>query len=341
MAVWAPLTSASTSYGTRAAASTLASATFYAALTNKQYVNNGEDRARGEGNNPFGNYAGVSLSIPVNADERISGPFPGDFAAYQYALFSDATHKTSAGNAIFICQYGFDQNAICDTALDVQGGVIIGKGGLNFDAKGFALAVTGGTGSFLAAKGEILATAGGVATQPQPVKRAVPMLQALTLHVTTHVVADAGASGWRHVVITASPGNETFVNNNDDEARGDVNNPWGSIDTNAAAIVNEHVNGPFAGDEAFFSLHIKTRSHGTGLGLFMCQYYFDRNGLCHATFDFGGGTIVAEGPFNFNAKTFTLAVTGGYGSDSDEVGEVDVGSASGGGQELNFDLHRV
>jgi hypothetical protein len=339
-AVWAPLTSAATHQSARAASSAGAT-TYYAKLSKKQYINNGGDRARGEGNNPFGNYVGVSLNIPVNADERTGGPYPGDFGEYQFTLYSNAAHTKSAGDAIFICQYGFSQSSICDIVLHLGASTITGKGVVNFEAKQFSLAVTGGTGAFRAAKGGITATAGGQATQAQPVKRSVPLLQSLTLGVTSHPVVAASAPGWQRVVITESPAGETFVNNNDDESRGDVNNPWGGINNTAASIIDEHVNGPFPGDEAFYSLKIKTKSNGTGLGLFMCQYYFNKNGLCHATFKFGGGTLVAEGAFNFNAKTFTLAVTGGYGSYGDEVGEIDAAAASGNAQELTFEIHKV
>ncbi len=55
--------------------------------------------------------------------------------------------------------------------------------------------------------------------------------------------------------------------------------------------------------------------------------------------EFGNGTIVAEGTLNFNAKTFTLAVTGGYGSFGDSIGEVDAARSTGQSQELTFELH--
>jgi hypothetical protein len=339
--LWVPFTSASTRSSAAVAAPSTLATTFYATLTNSQFVNNGGDRARGEGNNPFGNYAGVQLNITVNADERLSGPFPGDFGEYQFALHPSAAHTTSVGSAIVFCQYGFDRNSICDIALDVSGGMIVGKGSMNFDDPHFALAVTGGTGSYRGVKGSIIGTAAGPATQAQPVKRSIPILQSLTLDITAHPVAAAGASGWRPVSIKESPDDETFVDNNDDESRGDVNNPWGAINTNAASIIDEHVNGPFPGDEAFFTFHIKTQSGGTGLGFFMCQYYFARNGFCHATFQFGGGTIIAEGTFNFDAKTFTLAVTGGYGNYANEVGEVDAAHSNGQTQQLSFELYRT
>jgi hypothetical protein len=337
---WTPLTGAAAGHGTAVAASSNVATTFYATLSKKQYINNGGDRARGEGNNPFGNYSGVSLNLPVNADERLHGPYPGDFALYQFSLFASAAHKASIGSAVFVCQYGFNQNSACDASLDVRGGLIIGKGPMNFDDPHFALAVTGGTGAFRAVKGAILGSAAGPATQAPPVKRSVPMLQALTLNVTTHAVAGAGASGWHRVVIKETPGAETFVDNNDDEARGDVNNPWGTINNSAAAIIDEHVNGPFPGDEAFFTFHIKTQSQGVGFGSFFCQYYFERNGFCHATWQFAGGTIIGEGTFNFTAKTLSLAVTGGYGTYGNEVGQVDAGPAGAGEERLSFDLHR-
>lgn len=339
MVVWPSLTSAATRSSTATATPSTVASTFYAIPTMKQYINNSGDRDHGVGNNPFGNYTGVSLNIPVNTSERASGPFPGDYGEYQFALFASATHSTSIGNAIFICQYGFDQNSICDVAIDLSSGLIVGKGPMNFDDAHFALAVTGGTGSFRGVKGAILGTAAGPRTQAQPVRRSVPLLQDLTLNVNAQPVA--GASGWQALTVKESPRNETFIDNNDDEARGDVNNPWGAINDGAAAIIDEHVNGPFPGDEAFFTFHIESRSGGAGLGFFMCQYYFAHYGFCHATFQFGGGTFVAEGTFSFDAKTFTLAVTGGYGRFGDEVGEIDAARSNGQTQELSFELHRA
>ncbi len=254
LAIFTSLTSAATGSSTRSTARSSTTTTFYASPSDKQYVNNGGDRARGVGNNPFGNYAGAALNIPVNASERLSGPFPGDIGEYQFTLFATSARNRSAGKAIFICQYGFDQNAICDIALELSGGIIVGKGPMNFNDSHFSFSATGGTGRYRATKGTILVTASGPSTQAQPVKRSVPLLQALTLDVTANPIAGTGATDWHPVAIKEVPSNETFIDNNDDEARGDVNNPWGGINNGAAAIIDEHVNGPFPGDEAFFTL---------------------------------------------------------------------------------------
>ena len=48
----------------------------YAGVTRTAYVNNADDRSRGEGRNPFGNYSGSSVIPPTN--ERIYGPFAGE-----------------------------------------------------------------------------------------------------------------------------------------------------------------------------------------------------------------------------------------------------------------------
>ena len=98
----------------------------YAVATKKAFINNTDDLARGEGHNPFGNYS--SSTINTKSNEKVFGPFAGDAGVYSFALFTSASKKTSAGSAIFICQYGFDQNAFCDAAFQLKDGTLIGKG---------------------------------------------------------------------------------------------------------------------------------------------------------------------------------------------------------------------
>ena len=83
--------------------------------------------------------------------------------------------------------------------------------------------------------------------------------------------------------------------------------------------------GPFPGDEALFSFNVfKTGSLQTTIGsaVFTCQYYFDKNAFCDVSFQMNGGTLIGAGTLNFNATTFALAITGGYGKYSGFTGDV-------------------
>ncbi len=156
----------------------------YAVATKKAFINNTDDLARGEGHNPFGNYSRSTINTKSN--EKVFGPFAGDAGVYAFALFTSASKKTSAGSAIFICQYGFDQNAFCDAAFQLKGGTLIGKGEFNFNSKTSTLAIIGGTSKYRSLKGVVNGLALGSATQAQPVHRVVPILQAQRLDFTIH-----------------------------------------------------------------------------------------------------------------------------------------------------------
>ena len=153
--------------------------TLYSTPTKHQFVNNTDDLARGEGHNPFGNY--TSSSITTRANERLFGPFPGDEGEYAFSLSTSASHKTGAGSAIFICQYGFNLNALCDAAFQLDGGTLVGKGPVDFNSGKATLAIIGGTFKYRTTRGKVDLSALGSATQAQPVYRPVPMLQAQRL----------------------------------------------------------------------------------------------------------------------------------------------------------------
>jgi hypothetical protein len=178
----AVLATAGVASGTGAQGATKLS--FYSVLKHKGFLNNTDDLARGEGHNPFGNYSGSSVTTRSN--EKLFGPFPGDEGEFQFDLYTGADHKTRAGSAIFVCQYGLGQTALCDAAFQLSGGNLVAKGGTTFGASSFTLAIIGGTGGFRSTKGVATVQALGSATQPQPVVRSVPMLQSQHLTLTFH-----------------------------------------------------------------------------------------------------------------------------------------------------------
>jgi len=130
--------------------------TIYSVATEEQFVNNADDRQRGKGNNPFGNYK----DITATTKEKGNGPFPGDEALFKFNLYLNSDLKKSAGTAVFTCQYNFDKNAFCDATYQLKGGTLIGAGQFNFNADDFAIAITGGTGKYRGSRGDLEASPG-------------------------------------------------------------------------------------------------------------------------------------------------------------------------------------
>ena len=68
----------------------------------------------------------------------------------------------STGSAVYTCWYTFAKNAFCDVFVQLKaGGTLLAAGTLNFDAKTFALAVTGGTGPYRGVAGDLAVTPSG------------------------------------------------------------------------------------------------------------------------------------------------------------------------------------
>jgi hypothetical protein len=162
----------------------------------------------------------------------------------------------------------------------------------------------------------------------------------LMLGVAGPGVARGAGAGSQGLVIYSVATQEQFINNNDDEARGDVNNPFGTHNRTAAAD-KENGKGPFPGDEALFSFKLygsSTLKSSTGTGVFVCLYEFDKNAFCHASFQVDGGTLVASGVVSFDAKRFALAVVGGSGKYSGVTGDIHATPGAKGAQRLAFTL---
>jgi len=120
------------------------SLTLYSFAEQEQFVNNQDDRSRGEGHNPFGTYGDVSPPV----QELRNGPFPGDTTFVSFNIYATPSLKHKVGSAVFTCQYNFNKNAFCDAAFQLSGGTLIAEGSFDFDATTFTLAITGGYGSY-------------------------------------------------------------------------------------------------------------------------------------------------------------------------------------------------
>jgi hypothetical protein len=126
----------------------------YSYVTAEEFNNHSDDRSRGAANNPFGNFK-QSTSV---TREPGAGPFAGARAVFSFKLYSDAAHRKSIGSATLACSYAFSKRAICQAEYIVKDGSLIGIGGLDFNSKVFSLAVTGGTGKYANASGDVQAT---------------------------------------------------------------------------------------------------------------------------------------------------------------------------------------
>jgi hypothetical protein len=179
------------------------------------------------------------------------------------------------------------------------------------------------------------------------VKRVIgSALAAALLAVVALVAAGAASSAPTRAIppaltLYSSPTHEAFVANADDEVRGDVSNPFGThISREASGLANlDEKQGPFPGDEALFTFDVFATGKlqaSVGNAVFTCQYYFDKNAFCDVSFQLKGGSLIAAGAFNFNAKTFALAITGGYGSYSGASGDVEASPSGKLAQRLSF-----
>lgn len=309
-----------------------ASLRLYGVLTHEVFVNNADDRLRGQGHNPFGN-PGTAPTPPAN--EKVFGPLAGDEGEYSFSLATGADHKSPAGTASFVCQYDFNENSFCDASFQLAHGTLLAKGGFAFEAARFTLAIEGGTAAYRNMVGVVEITALGQATQPQPVVRTVPMIQSQRLAFTLSRPSPQHAQ--KHVWYS-NVTDEVFVNNDDDEARGAVNNPYGIHDAKAATK-DESGSGPFPGDEALFKFGIFTGSKldtGAGSGVYACEYSFAKTAFCDVTFELDDGTLDADGTLDFGAHSWALTVTGGTGRYAGVSGEVDATPSGKHAQKLTF-----
>lgn len=139
-----------------AAAKTTRTLTLYSVATEEQFVNNADDRQRGKGNNPFGNFHDSTATTK----ELGNGPFPGDEALFKFNLYKSGDLKKITGSAIFTCEYNFNKHAFCNVTYDTGSGTLVGEGAFDFNADTFSVAITGGTGTYRGVRGDLSSTPG-------------------------------------------------------------------------------------------------------------------------------------------------------------------------------------
>jgi hypothetical protein len=131
---------------------------FYGTPTRAQFVNHADDRQRGTFTNPFN--ADV-LPTPPNANSAKKGARAGDNALFTLKLFSDARLTRPVGTARYSCTVNFGQQAICEGQLVLRNGTMIAMGAADLRNGDLVLPVTGGTGRYAGAHGQLTSTAAG------------------------------------------------------------------------------------------------------------------------------------------------------------------------------------
>lgn len=134
--------------GSAAAASARAAAksqlVVYSLATAEQFVNNADDRARGIGKNPFGNFKDKVAVV----EQKGNGPFAGDEVIFSFGLYQDRDANHLIGKATLTCNYYFNKDAFCQGVYALGKNVIYANGAFNFNAKSFTLPLAGGSGHY-------------------------------------------------------------------------------------------------------------------------------------------------------------------------------------------------
>jgi hypothetical protein len=126
--------------------------TYYAKATQVQYIDHSDDRARGTVINPFN--TDVKTPPPRKTKDK-EGSRPGDNALFRFTLYGDTSLKRKVGTAVYACTFNFDHQASCEGTFQLASGTMLANGPVDFDTKGFTIAVIGGSGSYSGARGQV------------------------------------------------------------------------------------------------------------------------------------------------------------------------------------------
>ena len=135
----------------------------------------------------------------------------------------------------------------------------------------------------------------------------------------------------------------SFINTADDRARGAANNPFTPPLQRLRPKIDEVGVGPFPGDVAVYTFNVfadaKLKQRG-GTASYTCYFNYTRHALCMAYYNLThrSGTILAAGPVNFDATSFTLVVTGGTNAYLGARGQVSAVPAQHNAQRIDLAL---
>lgn len=139
----------------------------YAKPTQAQFVDHNDDRERGNFTNPFGDI----LPTPPNANTGKPGARAGDNALFTLKLYSDRKLKRSVGTAVYSCTVNFGQQAMCEGQFELRGGAtMIAMGPADLKTGELILPVTGGTGRYAGAHGQLTSKSAGKKTTTQIIR---------------------------------------------------------------------------------------------------------------------------------------------------------------------------
>jgi hypothetical protein len=137
---------------------------FYAKPTQAQFISHNDDRERGNFTNPFGDL----LPTPKNANTGKPGARAGDNALFTLKLYSDRKLKRLVGTAVYSCTVNFGQQAMCEGQFELgKGTTMIAMGPADLKKGDLVLPVTGGTGRYAGAQGQLTSTSAGKKTSTQ------------------------------------------------------------------------------------------------------------------------------------------------------------------------------
>ena len=129
----------------------------YAKPTRAQFINHADDRERGLRLNPFN--ADI-LPPPPKANTGKKGGRAGDNALFAFKLYTDPNLTRLVGTAIYSCTFNFAHEAICEADFQFSHGTMIAMGPAQLDStfSELVLPVTGGTGRYAGAHGQLTST---------------------------------------------------------------------------------------------------------------------------------------------------------------------------------------
>jgi hypothetical protein len=130
----------------------------YGKAKRAQFVNHADDRTRGDKVSAFN---ADGLPTPANANSGKKGSRGGDNALISIVLYADRNLTRVVGSATYSCTFNFAQEAVCDGQFQIGAGTIIALGPAKLDGSQIVLAVTGGTGQYAGAHGQVTSIDGG------------------------------------------------------------------------------------------------------------------------------------------------------------------------------------
>ena len=139
---------------------------FYAKPTKAQFISHSDDRERGNFTNPFADI----LPTPKNANSGKEGARAGDNAIFSLKLYSDAKLTHAVGTAAYHCTVNFGQQAVCDGQFQFGNGTMIATGPADLKSGNFVIPVTGGTGRYASAHGQLSSMSAGAKTNTQIIR---------------------------------------------------------------------------------------------------------------------------------------------------------------------------